>query len=74
MHSPDDSVGRALSRRQWFQLAGLHALAVCLPGRAGAAEAAPAPALPPLNRFPRMVQEYFVGRVRAAERACLQAR
>src|SRR5262245_46296170 len=33
--------------------------------------AAPAtrPAIEPLNRFPRMVQEYFVRRVREAERA-----
>src|SRR5688500_15360391 len=33
----------------------------------GSGDAAPPPA--PLNRFPRMVQEYFVDQVRAAERA-----
>lgn len=31
-------------------------------------------ALPPLNRFPRMVQEYMVGRVREVERAADQRR
>src|SRR5262245_46493057 len=54
---------RALSRRQCLQAIGLPALAL---GPAGAAQRQ-APPLAPLNRFSRMVQDYFVGRVRAAE-------
>jgi dienelactone hydrolase len=41
---------------------------------ARAAQAVKAPALQPLNRFPRMVQEFFVGQVRAAERVGIRAR
>ncbi len=62
------------NRRQWLCLLGGQALALNLTGHATAAEQAPASALPPLNRFPRMVQEYFVERVRAAEQAGVQAR
>jgi dienelactone hydrolase/pimeloyl-ACP methyl ester carboxylesterase len=40
---------------------------------AAAAEKAPA-ALVPLNRFPRMVQEYFVARVRSVEQESLAAK
>jgi dienelactone hydrolase len=61
----------SLSRRQWLQATGLHAIGLALVDHSSAAEATP---LPPLNRFPRMVQEYFVERVRAAERAGLEAR
>lgn len=62
-----------LSRRSLLKIAGLSVSGFslgdhCL-GLANAAEikAAPAADLPPLNRFPRMVQEYFVSRVREAE-------
>lgn len=68
----------AFSRRQWLQVIGLHALGLGLidQQQATTAGATPAPtvSLPPLNRFPRMVQEYFVERVRAAEQAGLKAR
>ncbi len=67
-----------LNRRQWLRLAGWHALALglgdCGVGRAVAVEQQPAVSLAPLNRFPRMVQEYTVERVRAAEQAGLKAR
>jgi dienelactone hydrolase/pimeloyl-ACP methyl ester carboxylesterase len=66
-----------LSRRQWLHVISAHALGLAVADRtpvpAAAAEGGTAPALAPLNRFPRMVQEYFVERVRAAERAGLQA-
>ncbi len=55
-------------------MAGLHAAGLALLDRAAAVAcgADPATPLPPLNRFPRMVQEYYVQRVRAAERVSLQ--
>lgn len=59
---------RPISRRQaaaWIG-AGCCSLAAGPVGWAAAAKPDPA-ALTPLNRFPRMVQVYFVGRVRAAE-------
>jgi dienelactone hydrolase len=65
------------SRRQWLRLLGWHALALGMGGpavRRAAAQQPPAVALAPLNRFPRMVQEYYVERVRAAEQAGLKAR
>jgi dienelactone hydrolase len=59
------------TRRQWLGTVGLHTLGLCFAARtANAAQ----PALSPLNRFPRMVQEYFVAQVRAAEKAGLEAR
>ena len=67
------------SRRDLVKLAGLSVASCALgsrfPNVAMAADATvpPATALTPLNRFPRMVQEYFVERVRAVERAA-QAR
>jgi dienelactone hydrolase len=60
----------SLSRRQLFGAAGL--LALCPAGRR--LIAADPPALPPLNRFPRMVQEHFVAQVRSAEQAGNAAR
>ncbi|HSG72510.1 MAG TPA: prolyl oligopeptidase family serine peptidase [Planctomycetaceae bacterium] len=65
-----------LSRRKLLQLAGAGALGwslfeTTISGRASAAQQTAQ--LEPLNRFPRMVQEYFVSRVRAAERAVLDA-
>jgi dienelactone hydrolase len=73
-----DGVPAPLSRRQWLQVVGLPALGLTLCDRtstvAAAAEGGAAPTLTPLNRFPRMVQEYFVERVRAAEQAGLRAK
>ncbi|MBD3673153.1 MAG: prolyl oligopeptidase family serine peptidase [Planctomycetaceae bacterium] len=65
-----------LTRRRMLKLAGAGALGWSLldstiSGRATAAQKADQ--LESLNRFPRMVQEYFVSRVRAAERAMLEA-
>jgi dienelactone hydrolase len=62
----------ALDRRAWLQAAGLNTLALGIPASlASTAAAQPkksAAALEPLNRFPRVVQEFYVDRVRAAER------
>lgn len=61
-----------LSRREWFTLTGMGALSLGLPRELFAQ---PQPKeLVPLNHFPRMVQEYFVERVRAAEKAGDEAR
>ena len=60
-----------LSRRQCLQLFGLNATAFSFSPFAFAADP---PALAPLNRFPRMVQEYFVERARAAEKVGIFAR
>ena len=62
-----------LSRRVMIQRSGIGALGLSLPGVPALhgfqkAAAEPAPPLAALNRFPRMVQEYFVVRVRDAER------
>ena len=59
-----------LSRRRFFHAAGLSSLALTFDEfRALAQEKQPpAPALAPLNRFPRMVQEWYVEQVRAAEK------
>jgi dienelactone hydrolase len=77
MRSPGDAHSCAFSRRQWLQVIGLQALGVGLidqqAGTASGAESASAASLAPLNRFPRMVQEHFVERVRTAEHAGLEA-
>ena len=57
-----------ISRRELFGIAGAAGFA---PSRLAAAAAEPRE-LTALNRFPRMVQEYFVERVRRAERANLR--
>jgi dienelactone hydrolase len=73
MPSPQPS--HFLSRRELLKLAGLGAAGFSLghkcAGVASAAEpkAEPLTELAPLNHFPRMVQEYFVGRVREVEQA-----
>ena len=69
-HSKPSQARGAFSRRQLLQAlaasaAGLPLVPV-LPVRGAAAAAPPAP-LDALNRFPRMVQEFFVAQVRAAE-------
>lgn len=63
-----------LNRRSALKLCGFGLLGMAWPNSPAVREAAAAApvaatALEPLNRFPRMVQEYFVQRVRAAERA-----
>jgi dienelactone hydrolase len=62
------------SRRDWFTATGLATLAATLPGSASSqAQPAATPAsLPPLNRFPRMVQEAMLAKVRAAEQVGLK--
>ncbi len=71
-----------VNRRRWLQatgagLAGLSWVGGELTALAAAEKPAPAKAaadLLPLNRFPRMVQEYFVAQVRAAEQAAEKVR
>ncbi|MBI3866419.1 MAG: hypothetical protein HY290_31450, partial [Planctomycetia bacterium] len=67
-----------LSRRECFGSLALAAIGTGLIHRTGgnltAQETPPAGSLSPLNRFPRMVQEHFVQRVRAAEVAGQLAR
>jgi dienelactone hydrolase/pimeloyl-ACP methyl ester carboxylesterase len=63
-----------LSRRRMLQVAGLNLLGLTLSGRQGsppaqAAESGGETSLPPLNRFPRMVQEYYVEQLRRREQA-----
>ena len=75
-HSPSRQ-NWALSRRQLLQAAVVQAVSLpLLPWLAAdeASAAEPPPPLPPLNRFPRMVQEYFVAQVRAAEAKGLAAK
>ena len=57
------------SRRDWFRQLGLATAGAALGGTLPlpAAQAAAAEVIAPLNRFPRMVQEYFVARVREVE-------
>ncbi len=82
MLSLDDDWGAHLSRRQWLQRISLAALGLPLLhpfasptlGQQAAGPSDTTEPLTPLNRFPRMVQEYFVERVRAAERAGHEAR
>src|SRR5436309_14689651 len=68
----------AFSRRQWLQGASLHLLGLGLFDQlaieATGQTQAQAAVLPPLNRFPRLVQEFFVEQVRAAEQTGLRAR
>jgi dienelactone hydrolase len=67
-----------ISRRGVFQAMGLGPLGLlpqALPAApAGQAAAGHPPALSPLNRFPRMVQEYFVGQVRRAGQAGIRTK
>jgi dienelactone hydrolase len=66
----------AISRRQLFRAAGVSSLALAFPApRTFAQEKQPAaPALAPLNRFPRTVQEWYVEKVRAAEKIGAEVR
>lgn len=69
----------SINRRELLELTGL-SLAAPTAGRAASAEnpaaasQAQANALAPLNRFPRMMQEYMVGRVRDSERRANEAK
>lgn len=68
-----------ITRREMMQATGLSAVGMALscqfgPSVAKAASASGGSELEPLNRFPRMVQEYFVQRVRQAEQAGLAIR
>lgn len=68
---PLDRSTAAVSRRQAVASLGGAWLGLTAAGWLPAAERKPAPAvdaIAPLNRFPHMVQEYFVRRIRAAER------
>src|SRR5262245_30830094 len=62
-----------LSRRQCLQVAASGALALALPARAASQAKQPPAAPTPLNRFPRMVQEWYVEQVRAATQIGLDA-
>lgn len=58
-----------LSRRQWLAATAASPLVGHFPARALAEQQRPvAPGLAPLNRFPRMVQEFYVEQVRAADK------
>lgn len=66
---------RSISRRQLFRVAGVGALGAVLPeSPALAQEKKSAAALAPLNRFPRMVHEWYVEHVRVIERVANEAR
>jgi len=77
MQTSGDASSWAFSRRQWLQVIGLQTFSLGLIDRlaegAAGEEQTPPASLPPLNRFPRMVQEHFVERVRAAEQTGLKA-
>lgn len=66
----------AICRRRWLQSAGVWSVgfgstdSLLAPAR----EKAAPDALAPLNRFPRVVQEWYVARVREAEKTGLAAR
>src|SRR6185295_18548997 len=71
--------GLAFTRRELLQLMGFQAAVVALGGSVSVVEAMgiepqEGGQLRPFNRFPRMVHEYFVGRVRAAERISAKTR
>ena len=77
-HSHDESY-LAATRRRFLRSVPLAASALTLAGGLSrwplTASPVPAPVpetLPPFNRFPRMVHEYFVDRVREIERASLE--
>jgi len=83
MNFDPNPVVPALSRRELFQRTGLGLAGLSLAGLGGAqpALAAPAPAagapqppLDPLNRFPRMVQDYLVARGREVAQAAERRR
>jgi len=62
-----------LSRRSFFHAAGASSLLAFDSLPAFGQDKQPPPPLTPLNRFPRMVQEWYVEQVRAAEKIGLDA-
>jgi dienelactone hydrolase len=75
----DPAVAHLLSRRQVLQSSATAALGLAQgpllwSGASRAAQAGAAGQLTPLNRFPRMVQEFFVEQVRRAEHQGLQTK
>ncbi|MCE5230674.1 prolyl oligopeptidase family serine peptidase [bacterium] len=79
-HDSNPPAGFSMTRRNLLQAAGMGLLGAALPGCATSAAKAKseAPATPvppsasslsPLNRFPRMTQEYFIDQVRRAQAA-----
>ncbi|HOC00388.1 MAG TPA: acetylxylan esterase [Verrucomicrobiota bacterium] len=64
---------RAMLQLMGINLAGLSLLDGLLTPRAEAADGGVTASIEPLNRFPRMVHEYFVERVRQIERAHSEA-
>lgn len=70
-------VRHEFSRRELFKAAGVGVLGVAGPVVADAAAPAAKPEarsnIAPLNRFPRMVQEYFTGEVRRSGNASIEA-
>ena len=69
---------RGISRRHAILRAGTTCCGLALPGRLGVsnlwAAAATTAGLQPLDRFPRMVQEYFVNQVRLVEEKANEVR
>lgn len=63
-------LAEVISRREWLGLAGAGGAGLLINGQARGES----PELRPLNRFPRMLQEYYVTRVREIERAGLARR
>lgn len=63
-----------LNRRHLLRAAGVHALSVPLVQLLSPQSSSAAEDLQPLNRFPRMVQEFFVEQLRAAEKRSLEAK
>lgn len=74
MQSHFDPRFSAISRRDWTRLAGLGTFGCAADwgNLARGQDAAKAPDLPPLNRFPRMVQEYYTARIRSWETRILE--
>ncbi|NUQ65909.1 MAG: prolyl oligopeptidase family serine peptidase, partial [Pirellulales bacterium] len=72
-HRPSpNTASLRITRRHMLQIAGRDAFGLAMAGwvlmeQVRGAEPKAASTLDPLNRFPRMMQEYFVGRVRQVE-------
>jgi dienelactone hydrolase len=60
-------MANGISRRGLFEAVGVGTAGLMVPA-GGAAQSSARTSLPPLNRFPRMTQEYFVSQVRESER------
>jgi hypothetical protein len=65
-HARDSMTAPFLSRRQWLQTAGASSLALTTPDFLLAHGQDKTSALAPLNRYPRMVQEWYVSEVESA--------